>query len=144
MDEHISWWFPGLEAGLETLPEDAPFFRACAENCLSHGTLELYKKLQTDTGGTPDAFFTALGQLEGVDAEILESGLTYRLIFKTCTCTLHGCGYVNTPALCRCSRASILRTLEVLWPNHAAAVEIERTILGGAAECSFRISLRQV
>ena len=141
MDEHISWWFPGLEAGLETLPEDAPFFRACAGNCLSCGTLELYKKLQADTGGTPDAFFAALGRMEGVDAEILTRGQAYRLIFKACTCALHNCGYVNSPALCRCSRASILQTLEILWPDRAASVEAEETILGGAARCSFHISL---
>ncbi len=142
MDGQISWWFRGLEAGLETLPEEAPFFGACAENCLSRGTLDLYKRLQADTGGIPDAFFAALGQIEGVGAEILETGRTYRLIFHTCTCALHGCGYVDTPALCHCSRASILRTLEVLWPDRAAAVETEQTILGGAAACSFHISLR--
>lgn len=45
MDERISWWFQGLEAGLETLPEDAPFFRACAGNCLARGTLDAYRKL---------------------------------------------------------------------------------------------------
>ena len=97
MEESISWWFQGLNAGLATLPEDAPFFRACAENCLGQGTLDFYLKLKADTGGTPDAFFAALSRIEGLDAEILESDRMYRLIFCTCTCCLHNCGYVQAP-----------------------------------------------
>lgn len=141
MEESISWWFQGLNAGLATLPEDAPFFRACAENCLGQGTLDFNLKLKADTGGTPDAFFAALSRIEGLDAEILESGRMYRLIFCTCTCCLHNCGYVQAPQLCCCSRASILLALEHLWPEYSAAVKTEETILGGAARCSFQISL---
>lgn len=141
MDERISWWFQGLEAGLETLPEDAPFFRACAGNCLARGTMDFYLKLKADTGGTPDAFFAALNQVEGVGAELLEPDRAYRLMFRNCTCALRNCGYVSSPGLCRCSRASILLALEVLWPDRSAAVEAEETILGGADQCSFHITL---
>lgn len=141
MDARIQWWFAGLEAGLETLPEDAPFFRACAGNCLARGTLDFYRKLRADTSGTPDGFFAALGRIEGLGTEILEPGRAYRLIFRSCTCALHSCGYVNGPQLCRCSRASILLALEALWPDRPAAVEAEKTILDGADRCAFRIAL---
>ena len=141
MDERIQWWFPGLEAGLATMPQDAPFFRACAENCLAQGTMDFYLKLKENTGGTPDAFFAALSRIEGLGAEILEPDRTYRLVFQTCTCALHNCGYVSASQLCCCSRASILLALETLWPDRSAVVEAEETILSGAARCAFHIIL---
>ena len=141
MDERIQWWFSGLESGLKTLPKDAPLFRACAENCLARGPLDFYLKLKADTGGAPDAFFAALSRIEGLDAEIVEPDRAYRLIFQACTCALHSCGYVNAPQLCCCSRASILLALQALWPGRSAAVEAEETILGGADQCTFRITL---
>ena len=91
MDSEIRWWFPGFEAGLAALPaeERGTLLRRCAENCLQMGMLDFYRGVQERSGGDIDAFFRALGEMGGLDTEIVRSGKEFWLIFRQCTCSLH-------------------------------------------------------
>lgn len=82
-----------------------------------------------------------MNQVEGVGAELLEPDRAYCLMLRNCTCALHNCGYVSSSGLCRRSGAGILPAPEALWPDRPAAVEAEKTILDGADQCSFHITL---
>ena len=142
MDNQICWWFAGFEAGLETLPQEerGNLLHACAENCLQRGMLAFYRGICKDRDGDIDQFFQALGELEGLDTEIIVPQKEFWLIFHQCTCALHTQGYINSSLLCDCSRQSVLCILKELLPQRRFSVEPEGTILGGAPSCRFHIT----
>lgn len=141
MDNEIRWWFAGFEDGLAALPEEdrETLLRSCAENCLQMGMLDFYRGVQERTGGDVDGFFRALGEMGGLDTEIVRPGKEFWLIFHQCTCSLHTQGYINTSLLCECSRQSVLHILRELWPDRRFDVDPEGTILNGAQDCRFHI-----
>ena len=145
MDNEIRWWFTGFETGLAALPEEerGTLLRSCAENCLQMGMLDFYRGVQERTGGEIDEFFQALGEMGGLDTEIVRPGKEFWLIFHQCTCSLHTQGYINSCLLCECSRQSVLHILRELWPERSFIVDPEGTILNGAQDCRFHIIERE-
>ena len=145
MDSEIRWWFPGFEAGLAALPaeERGTLLRRCAENCLQMGMLDFYRGVQERSGGGIDEFFQALGEMSGLETEVVRPGKEFWLIFHQCTCSLHTQGYMNTCLLCECSRQSVLHILRELWPDRRFDVDSEETILNGAPDCRFHITQRE-
>lgn len=141
MDSEICWWFAGFEAGLAALTEEEreTLLRGCAENCLQMGMLDFYRGVHERAGGDIDGFFRALGEMGGLETEIVRPGREFLLIFHQCTCSLHTQGYINSCLLCECSRQSVLHILRELWPDRNFDVVSEDTILNGAEECRFHI-----
>ena len=141
MDSEIRWWFTGFETGLAALPEEerSTLLHSCAENCLQMGMLDFYRGVWERTGGEIDRFFESLGEMSGLDTEVVRPGKEFWLIFHQCTCSLHTQGYINTCLLCECSRQSVLHILKELWPDRSFDVDPEGTILGGAQDCRFHI-----
>ena len=145
MDHEICWWFEGFEQGLASLPEEerSALLHCCAKNCLEMGMLDLYRGVKEQTGGGVDAFFTALGQMGGLETEIVRSGEEYWLVYHQCTCSMHTQGYINSSLLCECSRQSVLCILGDLWPEFSFDVTPEGTILDGAPNCRFHITAKK-
>lgn len=145
MDNEIRWWFTGFEEGLSALPEEerGTLLRSCAENCLEMGMLDFYRGVQERSGGDIDRFFQALGEMGGLETEIVRPGKEFWLIFHQCTCSLHTQGYINTSLLCECSRQSVLHILRELWPERRFDVTPAGTILNGAQSCRFHIAERE-
>ena len=141
MDNEIRWWFTGFEEGLGALPEEerGTLLRSCAENCLQMGMLDFYRCVQERSGGDIDGFFQSLGEMGGLETEIVRPGKEFWLIFHQCTCSLHTQGYINSSLLCECSRQSVLCILRALWPERRFVVDPEGTILNGAQDCRFHI-----
>lgn len=141
MDSEIRWWFPGFEEGLSALPEEERgiLLHSCAKNCLEMGMLDFYRKVHENTGGEIDHFFQALGEIDGLNTEIVQPGREFWLVFHRCTCALHTQGYINSCLLCECSRQSVLHILSELWPDEHFAVNLDGSILGGLQECRFHI-----
>lgn len=145
MDNEIRWWFTGFEEGLSALPEEerGTLLRSCAENCLEMGMLDFYRSVQEQSGGDIDRFFQALGEMGGLETEIVRPGKEFWLIFHQCTCSLHTQGYINSSLLCECSRQSVLHILRELWPERCFNVTPAGTILNGAQSCRFHIAERE-
>lgn len=145
MDNEIRWWFTGFEEGLSALPEEerGTLLRSCAENCLEMGMLDFYRGVQEQSGGDIDRFFQALGEMGGLETEIVRPGKEFWLIFHQCTCSLHTQGYINSSLLCECSRQSVLHILRELWPERRFEVTPAGTILNGAQSCRFHIAERE-
>ena len=141
MDNEIRWWFTGFEEGLGALPEEerGTLLRSCAENCLQMGMLDFYRCVQERSGGDIDGFFQSLGEMGGLETEIVRPGKEFWLIFHQCTCSLHTQGYINSSLLCECSRQSVLYILRELWPDRTFVVDPAGTILNGAQDCRFHI-----
>lgn len=145
MDSEIRWWFTGFEEGLAALPEEerGTLLRSCAENCLQMGMLDFYRGVSEKVEGDIDGFFRALGEMGGLETQIVRPGKEFWLIFHQCTCSLHTQGYMNTCLLCECSRQSVLHILRELWPDWRFDVDSEETILNGAPDCRFHITQRE-
>ncbi len=145
MDSEIRWWFTGFEEGLAALPEEerGTLLRSCAENCLQMGMLDFYRGVSEKVEGDIDGFFRALGEMGGLETQIVRPGKEFWLIFHQCTCSLHTQGYMNTCLLCECSRQSVLHILRELWPDRRFDVDSEETILNGAPDCRFHITQRE-
>ena len=145
MDSEIRWWFPGFEEGLSKLPEGerSVLLRGCAENCLEMGMLDFYRRVYEQSEGDIDGFFRALGEMNGLDTEVVRPGQEFWLVFHQCTCALHTQGYINSSLLCECSRQSVLHILRELWPERTFEVNCVDTILNGAHDCRFHILERK-
>ena len=142
MNPFFESWFQGFDKGLEQLStqECARLFSECAAQCGKDALKYLYQDLFKDCDGDLDAFFSRLGQINGVDGRVVENGCVYEIIFKSCGCDLHTEGKVNSVRLCECSRQSILWILKALVPDRAFSVERMESILDGSKICRFRIS----
>lgn len=139
----LSDWFKGFEKGIARLsPEQrSDFFYECGKNCVSSGTLSIYRQLYDDAKGDMDIFFQLANELSGVRGEVVEKGRIYYLIFLECTCKLCKEGYVTTPMLCECSRQSVLYSLQSLWKNRNFNVTLCHSVLQGKQDCMMRIEV---
>lgn len=144
MDENIKYWFGGLANAIETMTdcERQNFFRSCGCNCVERGVLPVYRKVYEQSGDL-DTFFVRLNDFDGVRGEVVIPHRKYRLCFEHCVCPLHTGGYLSLPAMCECSRQSILHVIETLEPDHKFEVEICTTILRGGKECKMEITVVQ-
>lgn len=139
-------WFRGFSDGIERLEEDARscLLRCCAERCADTGVLTAYRQLYAQVGGNRDGLFRQIEKLGGVRGEVTVPGRRYAVIFPECVCDLHRTGGVETPALCECSRQSILYVCEQIWgPGEKCTVRNRGTVLSGERECRFDITFEQ-
>lgn len=145
-DQHIdlSFWFEGFMDGVSLLdePQRNRLFRSCARRCLAQGTMAFYGELFERAHGNIDSFFRLVDEVPGVAASIEQPGGAWKLSFMECTCPLHGCGLVNAPELCECSRQSVTLAMHELWPDERFAVELEGSILAGDDACTLGITRR--
>lgn len=142
MDEQFfCGWLQGFENGLNDLDAESRslLLRHCAKQCADTGVLQAYRALHREVEGNRDEFYRRLGETGSVRGEVVIPGRVYRIRFPSCACDLHAAG-VQTPCLCECSRQSILYVGESVWADERLRVETEGTILGGAAECCFKVT----
>ncbi len=134
-------WFKGFENGLEKMDPDSrsALLRSCAVRCADTGVLQSYLALYRRVNGDRDEFYRRLCETGNVRGEIAVPHREYYVCFPECGCNLHTeCG-VNTPALCECSRQSILYVAENVWKDCKVRVEQTETVLSGDRECRFHV-----
>ncbi len=135
-------WFKGFSEGLDNLSDEErgrllkPCASLCAKDALKYLYQDLFKECECDL----DKFFSRLGEVDGVDGKVIESGKVYEICFLKCNCMLHTKAHIDTASLCECSRQSIICELKELLPKEQFNVEEKQTILNGADYCCFRIS----
>lgn len=141
MDTFFINWFHGLDKGLDRMSQQecSRLFSACASHCANDAFQNLYRDLFDACDGNLDVFFTRLNEIDGIGGNVIQSGLVYEILFKSCNCDLHTKAKMNSGKLCECSRQSILCILGKLAPNGAFSVEKVKSILDGGKVCRFRI-----
>ena len=141
MDDFFAGWLSELDAGLGAMSEDecSRLFSRCAERCSRDALKYLYRDLFDRCGGDLDAFFSRVGEKNGVEGRIVETGRVYELIFTSCDCPLHTRAGMRSPKLCECSKQSMLCVFGDLLPGRNFTLERMETILGGSGACRFRI-----
>lgn len=132
-----------LETSAETLPqkEKENLYRQCAIRCMDGYVLEEQKRWFEECNGDMDLVYTKYENNDYLFGEIIEPGHIYEMGYKTCLCPLVDDGFLCPAGHCECSRQSILYVLHTLLPEKKIEVQMLHTVLSGANECRFRITV---
>lgn len=112
-------WITGLMQGASHLPqkEREALFRQCAEPCARSTPLALYQQASRKAEENIPAFFSLLGENEGIRTREIIPQKQYEIWYSECGCDWHSGGYTDSEALCECSRQGILYCLEQALPR---------------------------
>jgi hypothetical protein len=139
----LEYWFAGLMDGLESLDEPGREVvlcqcgKACAESYTA-GVFQDAREQSTDMAG-----FLAILAARFPDASYQQlSPETIRVKIKQCGCDLVKEGLVKSPLICRCSVYNLRENFERAW-GIPASVALESSILEGAPQCSFLVTLER-
>lgn len=136
-------FFETLEKTIETLPQETreELYRPCAVNCVQGYVLKEQKRQFDECNGDLDLQYEKYGRSEYFFADIIERGRVYEIGYPRCLCPLTESGYKCPVGHCECSRQSIMYVLQTLSPDKDFKVEIMHTVLSGANECRFRVTI---
>lgn len=136
-------FFETLERSIETLPQEdrEKLYRPCAVSCVESYVLSIQQQQFDACGGDLDLQYERFGRSEYFFADIIERGHVYEIGYPRCLCPLVADGYSCPPGHCECSRQSILHVLNTLMPGRKIRVELLHTVLTGAEECRFRVTV---
>lgn len=143
MDEESKEYFNIMEKGIEKIPLEyrEKIYRPCAINCVSGGVFEDNKKQFEECNKDIDLMWEKYPETEYYFRKIIEKGHIYEMGYPRCLCSFVGEGICNNPCHCECSRQSIIYILTKLMPDKKITVETIETVLGGAKQCRFRITI---
>ena len=132
-----------LEEAVGSLPADVRgrLYRPAAENCVKGAVLTELRRQFEECGCDLDRQYAKYDRSEYFFADIVEPGRVYEIGYPRCLCPQVDAGFVNAPTHCECSRQSILFVYRELIPDKTVRVETLGTVLSGAAECRFRITV---
>lgn len=136
-------FFQTLEEAAETLPkaEQEKLFRPCAIYCVKQYALNELLRQYHECDDDLDKQYTKYGRTEYFFADIIEKGHVYEIGYPRCLCGLTMAGFAKKGIHCECSRQSILYVYEQMLPGRKVTVEMLHTVLSGANECRFRVTM---
>lgn len=137
-------FFQNLEDGISTLSkaDQARVFKTCAVNCVKGTVLKEMRRQFDECGQSLDTQYTKYGHSEYFFANIIEPEHIYEIGYPRCFCPLVESGLVKSAIHCECSRQSIIYVLNNLLPEKDLKVETIGTVLTGANECKFRVTIK--
>ena len=132
-----------LERSVEALPrqERARLYRHCAEQCAQGYVMGELRRQFVECGSDLDRQYEKYGSSDYFFADIVERGRVYELGSPRCLCPRVADSFACPPGHCECSRQSIVYVLETLLPEKTIQVELMHTVLTGAKECRFRVTV---
>ena len=135
-----------LEETIGKLPADVreKLYRPSAENCVKGVVLAELRRQFEECGCDLDRQYAKYNRSEYFFAEIVEPGRVYEIGYPRCLCPMVDAGFVAAPTHCECSRQSILYVYQELIPGKTVRVEMLGTVLSGAPECRFRVTVEPV
>lgn len=137
-------FFANLQNAVELLPnsERAKLYRPCGQKCASLFALKEQQRQFAECNGDLDMMYQKYGKSEYFFAEIIEPGRLYEIGFPRCFCPIITSGYNSPAGHCECSRQSIIYVLETLLPQKKIRVNTIHTLLQGANECRFQVTVQ--
>lgn len=118
-----------------------PDYRQKAVNCVRDTVLPVQRAQFEECGCSLDAQYKKYGNTDVFFAKIIEPGHIYEVGYPKCVCDEVLSGDTADEAHCECSRNSILYILQNLLPEKDLQVEIIHTVLSGADNCRFRVTV---
>jgi hypothetical protein len=146
MDEQQAWlqnYFRVLERGIGELEpfEQEELYRPCAVACAKEAVLPEQQRQFAECGGDLDEQYRRYGRSPYFFADIIQHHHVYEIGYPHCFCPAVTEGYCESPTHCECSRQSILYVLRQLLPGRQIEVQPVHTVLSGAEECRFRVTV---
>lgn len=112
-----------------------------AIHCVKDTILPMQREQFEACGRCLDEQYRRYGNTEWLSAKIIEEGRVYEIGYPKCVCPDVASGLVKDPSHCECSRQSIMYIIGNLLPGKRIGVEIMETVLGGADQCRFRVTV---
>lgn len=143
MNEESKEYFRIIEKGIGKIPLEyrEKIYCPCAVNCVSGGVFELNKQQFDECNGDMDLMWEKYPETEFYFRKIIEKGHIYEMGYPRCLCDFVNEGICNDSGHCECSRQSIIYILTKLMPDKNIKVETIETVLDGAKQCRFRITI---
>ena len=137
----LLYWLSGLVNGLESVDEPArrTILRKCGKACAASYTAEVFESAREHSADMAGFLALLATKFPGAAYEQLDSS-TIRVRYTNCACDLVKCGLVKSPLLCECSAYNLQENFERAW-GIPVSVTLESSILEGAAQCTFKVSL---
>lgn len=112
-----------------------------AVNCVKTYVLPQQIEQFEDCNCDMDKMYEKYAKSDVYFRKVIKKGQVYEMGYPRCLCHLVHEGIYNSPDLCECSRQSILYVLSKLEPEKEFKVETIETVLQGANNCRFRITV---
>jgi predicted ArsR family transcriptional regulator len=146
MEEENKWlqnYFCQLESGIGELEgeQQEELYRPCAVACAKEMVLPMQQQQFAECGHDLDEQYRRYGRSPYFFADIIEPHHVYEIGYPHCFCPAVTQGYCQSPTHCECSRQSILYVLRNLLPDREIEVQPMHTVLSGAEECRFRVTV---
>jgi hypothetical protein len=137
----LKHWFSGVVVGLESIDEAAreAILRECGKACAESYTVEVFRDAWEQSADLQSFLNVLATKFSGASYELLDSGAV-RVCYAYCACDLVKWGLMETPLLCRCSVHNLEENFGRALGTRAS-VELEASILEGAPQCVFIVSL---
>lgn len=116
-------------------------YREKAIDCVKDTVLPIQQAQFEKCGCNYDEMIMKCGVTESLFSRIIEPGHIYEVGYPKCVCGDVISGKVKDPAHCDCSRNSVLYILETLMPDKKITVETLHTVLSGAENCRFKVTV---
>lgn len=138
-------FYHALESGIAHLPEDArsALYRPCAEGCVKRFVLAEQQRQFEECGRNLDAQYERYGKSPYFFGDVIEKGHVYEIGYpvSNCLCPMVSAGIAASDVHCECSRQSMLCVLNTLLPEKKITVTLLHSVLTGAGECRFRVTV---
>ena len=87
-----------------------------------------------------DTYCKKYGETEFSYAKIIKRGHLYEMGYPRCVCP-KAVSEKMEPSFCECSRQGIIYVLENMMPEKKIEVELIETVLTGAEQCRFKVTI---
>ena len=141
LKQFMGFWFSGLMSGLENVDASAreTILRECGKACARSYTAGVFKEARGKTNDMSGFLAALAARFPGASYELLEAD-RIRVRLSKCGCDLVETGLVTSPLLCGCSVHNLRENFEQALES-PVSVTLEHSILQGASECEFLVSL---
>lgn len=137
----LTYWISGLMDGLASVDEPARqiVLRECGKACAASYTAGVFQDAREQSDDM-DGFLAALAaKFRAATYERLTAD-TIRVCYTRCACDLVEWGLVASSLICGCSVYNLQENFERAW-GVPVSVTLETSILEGASQCAFLVSL---
>lgn len=143
MDDFWRDWLGALFEGMGDMDPAArgALLGCCGKRCAEPTILPALRGLWAENPDVHRFFMAMEPRLPGLKVACVQQGKMYDLLYTQCGCPLHAEGGVNDPALCECSRRSLLWVMQQLFPGQMPEVALLESVLQGAPCCRLRVTL---